>query len=88
MKFIKQWYQSSVNTENEYQVQWNPSIMDTILDQNFVPYSEMSLTQELLVYIQYRRGKRNQAVQHNMAAFSERTWIYRCREPAYQHFTH
>jgi len=31
-------------------VQWNPSIMDTVGDQNFVRYSEVSLTQGLPVY--------------------------------------
>ena len=31
-------------------LQWNPSIMDTIGHQHFVPYSEVSLTQGLLVY--------------------------------------
>ena len=31
-------------------IQWNPSITDTIGDQHFVPYSEVSLTQALSVY--------------------------------------
>ena len=32
------------------QIQWNPSITDTVGDQNFVRYSEVSLTQGLPVY--------------------------------------
>ena len=31
-------------------IQWNPSITDTIGNQHFVSYSEVSLTQRLLVY--------------------------------------
>ena len=30
-------------------IQWNPSIADTIGNQPFAPYSEVSLTQQLLV---------------------------------------
>ena len=33
-------------------IQWNPSITDTVGDQNFVHYSEVSLTQGLPVYFQ------------------------------------
>ena len=31
-------------------MQWNPAIADTIRNQHFVPYSEVSLTQGLPVY--------------------------------------
>ena len=31
-------------------LKWNPSITDTFGDQQFVPYSEVSLTQGLTVY--------------------------------------
>ena len=40
---------SSILTQ---ELQWNPSIMDTIGNQHFVPYSKVSLTQGLLVYFQ------------------------------------
>ena len=36
---------------NSYRIQWNPSITDTIGDEDFVRYSTVSLTQGLLVYI-------------------------------------
>ena len=50
-------------------IQWNSSITDTIGEQHFVPYSEVSLTQGFLVY-SGRSGMRNWA-EHNVAAFSE-----------------
>ena len=34
-------------------IQWNLSITDTIGNQHFVPYSEVSLTQGLPVYFRY-----------------------------------
>ena len=34
-------------------LQWNPSITDTIKNQHFVPYSEVSLTQRLPVYFRW-----------------------------------
>ena len=40
---------------------------DTIGNQHFVPYSEVSLTQGLLVGVVLR----NRAVKHNVATFSE-----------------
>ena len=49
-------------------IQWNPTIMDTIGNQNVVCYSEMSLTQGLLGY-SGRHGMHNWAVDHNMAVF-------------------
>ena len=33
-------------------IQWNPSVTDTVGDQKFVRYSEVSLTQGLPVYFQ------------------------------------
>ena len=45
--------------------------MDTIGNQNFVPNSEVSLTQRLPVFLRYRRDLRNWAVEQNMVAFSE-----------------
>ena len=55
---------------------WNPSIMDTIGDQHFVHYSEVSLTQGHPVYSR-RRGMRNRAVEYNVAAFSELSFAAR-----------
>ena len=51
-------------------LQWNPSITDTIGNQNFVRNSEVSLTHGLPVY-SGRCGMRNWAVERNVAAFSE-----------------
>ena len=34
------------------ELQWNPSITDTVGDQNFVRYSKVSLTKGLSVYFQ------------------------------------
>ena len=34
-------------------IQWNPSITDTIGNQHLVPYSEVSLTEGLLVYFRW-----------------------------------
>ena len=51
-------------------LQWNLSIVDTIGSQHFVPYSEVSLNSwasDILVGMVLR----NQAVEHNMAMFSE-----------------
>ena len=52
-------------------IQWNPSIMDTIGNQNFVRYREVSPVQGFPVYISSRLGMRNRAFEHNVAAFSE-----------------
>ena len=46
-----------------------PSIVDTIRTNNFVHYSEVSLTQGL--YISSRHSLRHTAVEHNVATFSE-----------------
>ena len=54
-----------------------PSITDTIGSQNFVCYSEVSLTQRFPVYFSGRRRMHNRAVEHNMAAFSERSFAVR-----------
>ena len=53
-----------------YQLQWNPSITDTLGTQNFVHYNGVSLSQGFR-YISGRRGMRNQTVEHNVAGFSE-----------------
>ena len=40
-------------------IQWNPSITDTVGNQNFVRYTKVSQTQGVPVYFRYRRGMRN-----------------------------
>ena len=57
-------------------LQWNPSITDTLGTPNFVHYNEVSLSQGFR-YISGRRGMRNQAVEHNVAAFSELSFAVR-----------
>ena len=56
-------------------VQWNPSITDTIGNQNFVRSSEVSLRG--FRYISGRRGMRNRAAEHNVASFSELSFAVR-----------
>ena len=49
MTSMMNWYfRLLISMENT--LQWNPSITDTIGTQHFVRYSEVSLTQGLLVY--------------------------------------
>ena len=58
-------------THTGYQeIQWNPSVKETIGNQHSVPYSVLSLThdQGLPVY-SGGRDTRNRAVEHNVAAF-------------------
>ena len=43
-------------------VQWNPSIVDTIGNQHFFPYSEVSLTQGIPLYLVC-------CIEHNVAMF-------------------
>ena len=53
---VPQAYQESTNAEmwngiqNRINVQWDPSIADTIGNQHCVPYNEVSLTQGLAVH--------------------------------------
>ena len=55
-------------TESLCVIQWNPSIADTIWNQPFVCYSKVSLTSGVfLVGVVLC----NQAVEHNVAMFSE-----------------
>ena len=58
-------------------VQLNPSITDTIGSQNFVHYREVLRGFQ---YISGKRGMRNLAVEHNVAAFSELPLLYAGRE--------
>ena len=44
-------YSKYMNTARP--IQWSPSIMDTIANRHFIPYSEVSVIQELLVYFRY-----------------------------------
>ena len=57
------------------EIQWNPSITDTIGTQYFVCYSKVSLTQGFR-YISGRRGTA-WAVEYNIAAFSELSFAVR-----------
>ena len=52
---------------------------DTIGNQQFVPYSEVSLTRGFQ-YISGRCGMRNWAVEHIVATFSELYLLYAGRE--------
>ena len=57
-------------------IQWNHSITDTIGNQYLVPYSEVSLTQGLTLF-PVGVVLRNRAVEHNVAAFSELSFVVR-----------
>ena len=53
------------------EVQWNPSITDTIGDQHFVPNSEGVPNSGASGIFLVGRGMRNRIVEHNVSAFSE-----------------
>ena len=62
-------------------LQWNPSTTDTIGNQHFVPYSEVSTTRPGAFGI-YPVGVvlRNQAIEHNVAVFQSFPLLYAGRE--------
>ena len=57
-------------------IQWNPFIIDTIVNQHFVPYSEL----RGFWYIFGRHCMRDWAVEPNMAAFWNFPLLYTGRE--------